>query len=67
MRKLVSAEKFGALSVAHPEVRMNIPAPAKSNASLHTCLSFIPSNGAAVPSTQFTSVTAVIKGVGNRV
>lgn len=67
MRKLISAEKFGDLSVAHPGVRMNIPAPAESNTALHTCLSFIRSNGASVPSTQFILVTAIIKGIGNRV
>lgn len=67
MRKLISAEKLGALSLAYPGVRMDIPAPVQSNAAVHTCASFIPPNGAFAPSTQRTSVTAIIKGVGNRV
>ena len=67
VRKLISAEKLGALSFAHPGVRMDIPAPVKSNAAVHTCASFIPPNGASAPSTQLTSVTATIKGIGNRV
>lgn len=62
----MSAEKLGAFSLAHPGVRMDIPAPVKSNTAVHTCASFIPPNGASVPSTQLTSVTAIIKGVGNR-
>lgn len=67
VRKLVSAEKLGVFFLAHPGVRMDIPAPVKSNTVVHTCASFIHPNGASAPSTQLTSVTAIIKGVGNRV
>lgn len=67
VRRLTSAEKLGALSLAHPGVKMDIPASVKSNAAVHTCASFIPPNGAFAPLTQCTSVAAIIKGVGNRV
>lgn len=66
-RKSICVEKLGALSLAHPGVRMGILAPVKSNTAVHTRASFIPSNRASAPSTQLTSVTAIIKGVGNRV
>lgn len=67
VRKLISAEMLGALSLAHPGVRMDITASVKSNAAVHTCASFTPPNGASAPLTQLTSVTAIIKGVGNRI
>lgn len=68
VRKLISAEKLRVFFfLAHPGVRMDIPAPVKSNAVVHTCASSIHPNGASAPSTQLTSVTAIIKGVGNRV